>query len=578
MSLLDGGKYALSGIALVKGAVSKHYDIPLGGSTVAINVTDKTRGQIKVDVTGISVSAEGDLDALQSVAQEAIKTGIICQTFEVSLANNPYGDIIFPKKKPDASNVSVHYIPGYNIFCAPYLNSQIVQNTNELADIKIMSLSVSKNIMTLDILVTVSDSHQPVQGDSRPPAETVLTSLGLSKDSAVSDKEEKNQDDSTVVNPWTVESEGAIDYLRLIHKFGSEAIDSAIVERMERLTGRKPHRFLRRNIFFSHRDLTQLLDLYEKGQKFYLYTGRGPSSEALHLGHVIPFHFTKWLQDVFDCPLVIQLTDDEKFLFKPDLNLEDCHRLAYENAKDIIACGFDMKKTFIFSDLNYIGHMYPTILKIQKLVTYNQTRGIFGFNGTDNIGKSSFPATQACPAFSSAFSVPLCGQSNMPCLIPCAIDQDAYFRMTRDVAPRLGLHKPSLIHSKFFPPLQGRGGKMSGSIGNSAVFLTDTMKQIKTKINKHAFSGGQETLELQRELGANLDVDVAYEWLTFFLESDERLAEIAKDYSSGAMLTGEVKKELIGVLQELVGEHQSRREKVTDDVVEEFMKVRPLEF
>ena len=50
--------------------------------------------------------------------------------------------------------------------------------------------------------------------------------------------------------------------------------------------------------------------------------------------------------------------------------------------------------------------------------------------------------------------------------------------MTRDVAPRMGLHKPALIHSKFFPPLQGRGGKMSGSIGNSAVFLTDTMKQV----------------------------------------------------------------------------------------------------
>jgi tryptophanyl-tRNA synthetase len=96
--------------------------------------------------------------------------------------------------------------------------------------------------------------------------------------------------------------------------------------------------------------------------------------------------------------------------------------------------------------------------------------------------------------------------------------------------------------------LQGRGGKMSGSIGNSAVFVTDTPKQIKDKINKHAFSGGQETLELQRQLGANLAVDVAYEWLTFFLESDERLAEISRDYASGAMLTGEVKKELIGLL------------------------------
>jgi len=50
--------------------------------------------------------------------------------------------------------------------------------------------------------------------------------------------------------------------------------------------------------------------------------------------------------------------------------------------------------------------------------------------------------------------------------------------MTRDVAPRLGFRKPALIHSKFFPPLQGRGGKMSGSLGNSAVFLTDTPKEV----------------------------------------------------------------------------------------------------
>jgi tryptophanyl-tRNA synthetase len=49
-------------------------------------------------------------------------------------------------------------------------------------------------------------------------------------------------------------------------------------------------------------------------------------------------------------------------------------------------------------------------------------------------------------------------------------------------------------------------------------------------------------------LGADLSKDVAYEWLSFFLEDDARLAEIARDYASGAMLTGEVKKELIGVL------------------------------
>lgn len=179
------------------------------------------------------------------------------------------------------------------------------------------------------------------------------------------------------IDPWTVESEGAIDYDYLINEFGCQKIDQSILDRMERLTGKKVHRFLRRCIFFSHRDLTQLLDLYEAGKKFYLYTGRGPASEALHFGHLIPFHFTKWLQETFDCPLVIQLTDDEKFLFKPNLQLEECHRLAFENAKDIIACGFDPKKTFIFTDLDYIQHMYPTVLKIQKATTYNQVRSLY---------------------------------------------------------------------------------------------------------------------------------------------------------------------------------------------------------
>lgn len=47
--------------------------------------------------------------------------------------------------------------------------------------------------------------------------------------------------------------------------------------------------------------LCQILDLYEAGKKFYLYTGRGPSSDSLHLGHLIPFHFTKYLQVRSNC-------------------------------------------------------------------------------------------------------------------------------------------------------------------------------------------------------------------------------------------------------------------------------------
>ena len=74
---------------------------------------------------------------------------------------------------------------------------------------------------------------------------------------------------------------------------------------------------------------------------------------------------------------------------------------------------------------------------------------------------------------------------------------------------------------RFLDALQGPGSKMSASDANSAIFLSDTAKQIKTKINKYAFSGGQETLEEHRELGGNPDVDVAYQYLQFMMDDDE---------------------------------------------------------
>jgi tryptophanyl-tRNA synthetase len=67
----------------------------------------------------------------------------------------------------------------------------------------------------------------------------------------------------------------AIDYTKLVDQFGTRLIDAELLTRFERLTGQKPHIFLRRGLFFSHRDLGTILDKYEKGKPFYLYTGRG---------------------------------------------------------------------------------------------------------------------------------------------------------------------------------------------------------------------------------------------------------------------------------------------------------------
>eukprot|EP00897_Mesotaenium_endlicherianum_P003023 jgi/Mesen1/2749/ME000169S01919 len=334
------------------------------------------------------------------------------------------------------------------------------------------------------------------------------------------------KEEEQVVTPWEVSASGGIDYDKLIEQFGCQKLTDDLLQRVEKLSGKSAHPFLRRGIFFAHRDFDKLLDAYEKGDKFYLYTGRGP-----------------YLQEAFRVPLVIQLTDDEKCMWK----------------------GLSAK-------------------------------GIFGFAGEDHIGKLSFPPIQAAPAVPSTFPhlFGLDSNATMRCLIPHAIDQDPYFRMTRDAAPRVGFHKPSLIESRFFPALQGESGKMNASDPTSAIFVTDSPANIKSKvsaragwiqmqsqrqrgkINKYAFSGGGATREEHIAKGANLDVDVSVKYLSFFLDDDDELEHIKQEYKAGRMFTGDVKKRLIEVLTALVERHQRSRAMVTDEMVDAFMAVRPM--
>lgn len=195
---------------------------------------------------------------------------------------------------------------------------------------------------------------------------------------------------------------------------------------------------------------------------------------------------------------------------------------------------------------------------------------------SDNIGKIHFASIQAAPSFSNSFPHIFGTASNIPCLIPCAIDQDPYFRLTRDVAVKLKYPKPALLHSKFFPALQGPQTKMSASDVNTSIFMSDTPAQIKNKINRHGFSGGQETEEEHRRLGGNPDVDVAYQYLGFFWDDDAEWAKLGEvclrgvrwsrwrdlsiqEYRAGRLLTGQLKAKCIQRLQEFVKGFQEVR-------------------
>lgn len=367
------------------------------------------------------------------------------------------------------------------------------------------------------------------------------------------------------VTPWDVHAdstEGKIDYGKLIRQFGCQELSLKTAEKY-----RLEHVFFRRGIVFAHRDLDLLMEHVEKKGSIYLYTGRGPSSRSMHLGHAVPFMLCKYLQDRFGCKIVIQLTDDEKYIWK-NITLEEAAKYSMENAKDILAFGFDPELTFLFRNTEYAHRFFETTLKIEKNISLKDYMKVFGFSDTCKVGQISFPARQMSPCFPSSFP-DLIGENSM-CLIPCSIDQDPYFRLTRDVSGKVGGHKPATLYTYFLPALQGPGSKMSASLESSAIYLDDTPAAVGKKILKYAFSGGRDTKEEHEKLGGNTEVDVAFQYLRFFLDDDQLLQEYKTGYEQGRILSGEMKKKCIDTLQKVLQDHQGRRAMVTDELLSRY--------
>ena len=365
--------------------------------------------------------------------------------------------------------------------------------------------------------------------------------------------------DEFVVTPWHVE--GDIDYDKLIKQFGTQKISNDLLLKLQKITG-EDHFMLRRGVFFSHRDLNLILENYEKGKEFFLYTGRGPSGHT-HIGHLVPWVFAKWLQDKFNVNMYFQLTDDEKFFAKQDLSLDQTTNFALENALDFIALGFKPEKTKIIINTKNIKTLYPIASQVAKKINFSNTKAVFGFTNDTNLGMIFYTSLQSAPCFIEDKQV----------LIPLGVDQDPHFRITRDIAPKINKIKPSLIHNIMIPSLLGPGGKMSASDEKNTIYTTDSPEVVKKKINKYAFSGGQPDIDEHRKIGGNPDIDVSYQYLRIFFEPDDnKLKKIYDDYKSGKMLTGELKSILIEKINEFLSVHQQKREEARKNIDEYLLK------
>ncbi|MFX1415903.1 MAG: tryptophan--tRNA ligase, partial [Promethearchaeota archaeon] len=238
------------------------------------------------------------------------------------------------------------------------------------------------------------------------------------------------------------------------------------------------------------------------------------------------------------------------------------------NTLDLLALGFEPENTFIIEDIEHIDLLYEIAIQVAKKVTFSAARAVFGFDNSMNIGGIWFPAIQAVPAFIHSWLY----EEKTPCIIPCAIDQDPYWRVTRDVAERAGFYKPASIQNRFIPGLK-EGGKMSASDPMSTIFTTDTLRMAKKKV-MNAFTGGRATVEEQRRLGANPDICSVFKYYEFmFMPDDNELEDIERQCRGGEILCGECKQILAPRMVEFLEKHQAAREDVKDRV-EEFSASR----
>ena len=348
------------------------------------------------------------------------------------------------------------------------------------------------------------------------------------------------------LTPWEVS--GNINYNKLLTDFGVSKIDERIRKNFKNM-----HPLLHRETYFAHRDIEKWIDNAKKGKKVSIVSGRGPS-EKMHLGHLVPFLVAKSFQEEFDCDVYIPISEDEKFYVKGNLDYNKALSYAEDNILDLIALGFKPGKTFIFQDFGYTD-IYRYAAQVAKKINYSTAKAIFGLKPENNIGWTFYPAMQAAHILFPQFT-----KEKHMTLVPVAIDQDPFIRLTRDIAESFGFEKPAAIHAQFIPSLYGEVKMSSSSSESSAIFLNDDKKTVEEKIKKYAFSGGQKSIEEHRKLGGNPEVDVSFQYIKMFFEPDDKkLQKLHDDYRSGRLLTSELKGILIERINKFLEEHQKKK-------------------
>ena len=343
---------------------------------------------------------------------------------------------------------------------------------------------------------------------------------------------------ATKLDPW-----GAVrvsDYKKLFKEFGLKEFDNSKYNLKFRL--------FRRGQIIAHRDFDKIFAAMKTG-KFINMTGIA-SSGHMHFGHkliVDSFNFfTKYTKHNY-----FGVANIDAYVSRPKIkSMDEANKYAYDNLLDVLALGLNEKDIGIQSQMG--DEFFTFSHTISKKITENMFKAIYGHL---DVGKISAVLLQLADILYLQLR-----DGKMPSITGIGLEQDPHLRLTRDIAARLNLAAPCSLYPKHLSGLK-EGKKMSSSEPNTAIFLRDNPKLAEKKV-KRSFTGGRETLEIQKQKGGRPEICKIYEMMVFHMGDDKKLSKIFSDCKAGKLMCGDCKQICADFVVDFLKQHQKKREKM----------------
>jgi tryptophanyl-tRNA synthetase len=367
--------------------------------------------------------------------------------------------------------------------------------------------------------------------------------------------------DKERLDPWGT---GAVkDYARLQSEFGIEPV-APFLSRFK-----KPSPHLSRGIDFGQRDLGRVLDAVDKNKPYAVMSGIKPTGD-FHLGTKMTADDMVYFQSLSKKGTVFYAVADVEAYADNGLSFEQTSKIATRNVADILALGLDPDRAVVYLQSEELKVMQLGTV-FSRGVTNNMLRAIYGER---QIGLYLAALFQAGDILMP--QLPELGGPK-PVLVPVGADHDPHIRLARDLAARYheeyGFIPPSAIYHRLMLGLGG-SDKMSKRSATSLLTLDDTPRDAAQKISK-AFTGGRDTVEEQRRLGARADICPVYDLYRFhFAKDDEHVERVYHECTKGIRLCGECKQEVTGLVKTFLESHQKKRDSMMTDAKELLVKSR----